>query len=271
MAPSPPHRDSPSLRGHGIQASLAGQSAIVTGGAGALGRHVVAELLKGGDSVHVPLHRQEQDEELRDFLCRQTGLTREALQALLYTAAADMTREEAVETFVRHAAAVGPPPTILAAILGGFRMAPLEETSLSDWEAMWKLNATSAFLACRAVVPGMKAAGWGRIVLVGAMPATTGGVGNMTAYGASKAAVVNLTGALAEELRPHGIAVNAVVPTILDTPANRAAMPDASPKEWLAPEDLAEVVGFLTSSTAGILSGAVIPLAGLPSKGVDRT
>jgi NAD(P)-dependent dehydrogenase (short-subunit alcohol dehydrogenase family) len=124
------------------------------------------------------------------------------------------------------------------------------------------LNARSILHTARAVVPHMLAAGQGCIVNVGAAGAARGGAA-MGAYAASKSAVARLTESMSAELRERGVRVNCVLPTIIDTPENRAAMPKANPALWVAPADLANVIAFLASDAARAVHGASIPVAGL--------
>jgi NAD(P)-dependent dehydrogenase (short-subunit alcohol dehydrogenase family) len=127
---------------------------------------------------------------------------------------------------------------------------------------MLGLNARTVLHMAHAVVPGMLAAGGGRIVNVGAFAAQKG-VAHMGAYVAAKSAVIRLTEALSAELREQRINVNCVLPTIIDTPENRAAMPDADPARWVAPADLAAVIVFLASDAARAVHGAALPVTGL--------
>ena len=139
---------------------------------------------------------------------------------------------------------------------------PVHETSDELWQSMLDLNARTVMAMARAVVPQMIAAGSGKIVNVAAM-AALGGKAGMGAYSASKSVTVRLTESMSAELREHGINVNCVMPSIIDTPQNRAAMPDADPQRWVAPEALAEVIVFLASDAARAIHGAAVPVVGL--------
>jgi NAD(P)-dependent dehydrogenase (short-subunit alcohol dehydrogenase family) len=151
----------------------------------------------------------------------------------------------------------------LCDIAGGFRMgSPVHATSDSDWNFMLDVNARTLLNAARAVVPRMLASGGGKIINVGAFTAQKGAA-NMGAYIAAKSAVIRLTESMAAELREKNINVNCVLPTIIDTPENRAAMPKADPQKWVAPEDLASVIVFLASPAAKAVHGAAIPVTGL--------
>jgi len=152
---------------------------------------------------------------------------------------------------------------VLCNIAGGFRMgAPVHETSDKDWNFLFDLNARTVLHTARAVVPHMISAGGGKIVNVGAYAAQKGAA-QMGAYIASKSALIRLTETMAAELREKNINVNCVLPTIIDTPQNRAAMPDADPARWVAPADLARVVVFLASDAARAIHGAALPVTGL--------
>jgi NAD(P)-dependent dehydrogenase (short-subunit alcohol dehydrogenase family) len=152
---------------------------------------------------------------------------------------------------------------VLCNIAGGFRMGEaVHETSTDTWELMLRLNAGTVLDMARAVVPSMLAQGQGWIVNVAAGAALRGAA-HMGAYAASKSAVMRLTESMAAELRTRGIHVNCVLPSILDTPENRAAMPDADPGHWVSPEDLAAVIRFLASPAARAVHGAALPVSGL--------
>jgi len=152
---------------------------------------------------------------------------------------------------------------VLANIAGGFRMGdPVHATPVDTWRLMIELNAGTVMNMARAVVPGMLVNGGGKIVSIAAT-AGLGGKPDMGAYGASKAAVIRLTESMAGELRDKGINVNCVMPSIIDTPQNRADMPSAEPKKWVAPEALADVIMFLASDAARAVHGAAVPVVGL--------
>jgi NAD(P)-dependent dehydrogenase (short-subunit alcohol dehydrogenase family) len=138
----------------------------------------------------------------------------------------------------------------------------VHETSDETWRFLFDVNTRTVLNAVRAVVPHMLERGRGKIVNVGAFSAQRG-VGEMGAYTASKSAVIRLTEAMSAELREKNVNVNCVLPTTLDTPVNRAAMPDADPSRWVAAEDLANVILFLASAAAKAVHGAAIPVVGL--------
>jgi len=145
---------------------------------------------------------------------------------------------------------------------GGYRAGtPLHETPLSDWDFMLNLNARSVFVVCRAVIPHMLRQGHGRIINI-ASRAALGGDAYHAAYSVSKTAVVRLTESMAAELKDYGVNVNCVMPGLIDTPQNRAAMPDADFSQWVAPEAIAEVILFLSSEGARAINGAAVPVYG---------
>jgi len=143
-------------------------------------------------------------------------------------------------------------------VAGGFRMAPAVE--LEPWETLWRMNVATALHSIRAVLPVMVARGEGAIVSIAARVEPAGA--QMAAYAASKSAVIRLTQALAEEVKDHGVRVNCVMPSILDTEANRRAMPDADFGRWVTLEALADVLVFLCSDQARAITGAAIPVSG---------
>lgn len=152
---------------------------------------------------------------------------------------------------------------VLCHLAGGFRMGEaVHETSAANWDFLVGINERTLLNAARAVVPGMLERGHGKIVTVGAFSAQKGAAG-MGAYIASKSGAIRLTEALSAEVRERGINVNCVLPTIIDTPENRAAMPDADPARWVAPAALAEVIVFLASDAARAVHGAALPVTGL--------
>jgi NAD(P)-dependent dehydrogenase (short-subunit alcohol dehydrogenase family) len=147
----------------------------------------------------------------------------------------------------------------LVNIAGGFRWETLADGLIETWDQLYQINLRTAVNACKAALPHVPAGG--RIVNIGAAGAVEAGAG-MGAYAASKAGVARLTEALAEELKARDITVNAVLPSIIDTPANRADMADADPTRWVRPQDLAGVIVFLLGARAAAVTGALIPVTG---------
>jgi NAD(P)-dependent dehydrogenase (short-subunit alcohol dehydrogenase family) len=151
----------------------------------------------------------------------------------------------------------------LCNLAGGFRMGvPVHETADGVWDIMWDLNVRTLLNMVRVVVPHMIDRGGGRIVNVGAYAAQKG-LAQMGAYCASKSTVIRITESMAAELRDKDINVNCVLPTVIDTPENRTAMPGADPARWVAPTDLASVIVFLASESARAVHGASVPVTGL--------
>jgi NAD(P)-dependent dehydrogenase (short-subunit alcohol dehydrogenase family) len=226
---------------------------LVTGAAGALGRAVVEHF--AGRGAKLALLDRDGD-ALQALVARVPGATALPLATnLLDAGAVAHAVDQAVSRFGGIAAAVH--------LAGGFTMGdPVHESAASAWPRMLELNVNTMLHSAAAVVPVMRRARHGYIVNVGAMSAQRG-TANMGAYIASKSALMRLTESMSAELRVDGININAVLPSIIDTPANRAAMPEADPKRWVAPEALAAVIGFLCSDSARAIHGALIPVTGL--------
>lgn len=149
----------------------------------------------------------------------------------------------------------------LVNVAGGFRWETVADGQLGTWDFLYSINVKTAVTATRAALPHLLKAGKGRIVSIGANGAVKAGMG-MGAYAASKAGVAKLTEALAEELKDRGVTVNAVLPSIIDTAANRADMPDAEFDRWVRPEQIADAIVFLLSDRASAITGALIPVTG---------
>lgn len=164
---------------------------------------------------------------------------------------------EAFAAIVRRCAGLD----VLVNGAGGFRWQTLADGDLETWDALYSMNLKTAVVASKAALPHLLARGGGRIINVGAAAGTTAGKG-MGAYAAAKAGVARLTESLAAEMKDHGINVNAVLPGIIDTPANRADMPQADFSRWVAPAALADVIVFLASDGARAITGALLPVSG---------
>lgn len=220
--------------------NLTNKTIVVTGGNGALGRAVAHRAQSLGARVVVLDAREAKN-----------NLGTEQIVV-------DLTNADAVtQTFAR----LGKVDAVCN-IAGGFAMGtPAHAGDDTQWEAMFRLNVATVRSVIKAVVPSMLAHKAGRIINVGAASALHGKAG-MSAYTASKAAVMNLTESLAAELADTPIRVNAILPTMIDTPTNRADMPDADFSQWVSPDDIAQVVCFLASDASRALHGALIPVAG---------
>ena len=231
---------------------MATRTVLITGAAGHLGRALAAAFeSEGANLVLVD----------RDLELLQRAFGAEASVHLL--APCDLLQAVQVQAVVDTALARFGRIDVLCNIAGGFRRGEaVHETSDATWDFLLDLNARTLLHTARAVVPALLKAGGGKIVNVGAFSAQRG-LAQMGAYTASKAVVIRLTEAMAAELREQGINVNCVLPTIIDTPDNRAAMPDADPARWVAPADLAAVIRFLASDAARAVHGAALPVTGL--------
>lgn len=220
---------------------------VVTGGTGALGIALVGALLEAGATCHVSYRDAAEAERFphraheRAKLVEVRSLSEEADVAALFGSAG----------------------TVWASVhlAGGYAMSKVAETSKADLMKQTEMNFVTAFLCCREAVKAMK--GGGRIVNVAARPALEWRTGSgMAAYTASKAAVASLTAALAEEVAKDGILVNAVAPSIMDTPANRKAMPKADFSAWPKVEEVAATIRFLASPSNAVTRGAIVPVYG---------
>jgi len=227
-------------------------SVIVTGATGNLGRAVAMAFAERGANLVLMGHRRE---------ALASAFGGEAAERMF--AAADLLDQRKVEAAMRVVIERFGRIDVLCNIAGGFRMGPpVHATSDDEWSSMFDVNVRTLLNCIRAVVPHMIEAGGGKIVNVGAASALKG-VANMGAYCAAKSAVIRITESMAAELRDKNINVNCVLPTIIDTPQNRAAMPDADPARWVAPGDLAKVIVFLASEDARAIHGAAVPVSAL--------
>lgn len=229
-----------------------GLDVVVTGGAGALGTAVTRRLIEAGARVHVPAF--DEAEASRFPLASDPRVS--------VRVGYDLSDEVQVERFYAHA------PSLWASLqlVGGYAGGSLVETTPATLRRMLSMNVISAFLCCREAVKRMRETAaepfaGGRLVNVSARPALVPTPG-LAAYAASKAAVAGMTQSLAEELKPEGIWVNAVVPSTMDTPANRAAMPAADFSAWPSVDDVAETIVFLASPSNRSTRGALVPVYG---------
>jgi NAD(P)-dependent dehydrogenase (short-subunit alcohol dehydrogenase family) len=224
----------------------------VSGGTGALGAAVAELLIDAGATVHIPAHRAPDPAAFP--LARH--------ERVRIVAPVDLTDESAVRSFYQSVTPLW--ASIHAA--GGFAMGKITDTSLADFRQMIDMNAATSFLCCREAVRAIRsastsAAEGGRIVNVAAKAAVAP-TGSLSAYVASKAAVTALTLALSEELAAERIWVNAVLPSIMDTPANRQAMPNADFARWPKVQDVAATIAFLASPQNAVTRGALVPVYG---------
>jgi NAD(P)-dependent dehydrogenase (short-subunit alcohol dehydrogenase family) len=222
---------------------MSGRSVLVTGGTGALGQAVVAAFVAAGDRVTVPWIVADEAARMR------------ARFPAVSLVEADVSEDAGAASALRTAGE----PSVLVNGVGGFAMGAHHETPLDVWDRLYRMNVRAAAAMTRAVLPGMLARGSGAIVSVAA-GAALDPPAEMGAYAASKAALVALTRSLAREVGPRGVRVHAVLPSTIDTPANRAAMPDADWSAWTRPEQIAAAIVWLASDAASGVRGALLPL-----------
>jgi NAD(P)-dependent dehydrogenase (short-subunit alcohol dehydrogenase family) len=228
------------------------QTVVVTGASGNLGRAVTQAFAEQG--AQLVLIGRSLDE-------LQHPGSHQGIPPLLLEA--DLTDEVQASGAIEAAVARFGRVDVLCNLAGGFRMGePVHEASTATWDFLFDLNVRSVLHMARATVPHMLRVGGGKIVNVSAFAAQKGAAG-MGAYAASKSAVIRLTESMSAELREQHINVNCVLPTIIDTPENRAAMPDVDPMRWVAPSALASVIVFLASHGARAIHGAALPVSAL--------
>jgi NAD(P)-dependent dehydrogenase (short-subunit alcohol dehydrogenase family) len=225
-------------------------TAIVTGGTGGLGAAVTRGFLDGGWRVVVPLYKESERERVPDH-------------ERLVLEPADLFKAESARAIAQLAAADGEAPLrAVVNLVGGFASGErVHATPVEDFEEQLRLNLRPTYLVCQAALPHMQAAGGGAIVCVSSRTALrpfSGGSG----YAVAKAAVLAFVDVLAVEYRDDGIRANAILPSVIDTPANRSSMPDADHSRWVAPERIASVVRFLCEDGSAAISGAHVPVYG---------
>ena len=236
----------------GMRVGFGDRTVIVTGGTGALGGAVVERFLEAGARVLVTYVVDAEVAPFRERFAGQEG--RVELRRC------DLRRADEVEALLGR---VGPDSLrAVVNLAGGYTWTRVADAAADALEHLLDLNLRTTFTVCRAAAPVLTAAGGGAIVNVSARAALQGEAGNGV-YGATKAAVLALTQSLSAELKDAGVNVNAVLPSIIDTPANRAAMPNSDPARWVAPADLANVIVFLASDAAAAVHGAGVPVYGL--------
>ena len=227
---------------------FAGKVIIVTGAAGNVGSALAAHLaIRGAVVAAVDTVK----DRLEAVVAGLPGAGHLALSTY------DLTDFVATDALVAHVVATAGRLDAVGTTVGGFAMAKLAEAGLDQWDAMFALNVKTTWNIYRASVPAIRLAGGGALVGIGSAAGLRGS-GEMAAYSATKSAVMRLTESLADELRADGIRVNAVLPTTIDTPQNRAAMPGADSSRWVKPAQIADVMGFLLSDAASAVSGQLL-------------
>jgi NAD(P)-dependent dehydrogenase (short-subunit alcohol dehydrogenase family) len=229
---------------------MKGKQILLTGATGGLGLGVTPLVLAQGAIVTIP-YRKVQD---LDRLKRSLSADDMARISFVY---ADLQDEQSVERLVNDMLRVD----VLIHLVGGFAMGKTHEYSFADWQRDFDLNLNTTFLTCKHSLRRMLEHGYGRIVTVGSRGAVEPGA-QLAAYCASKAGVVALTKAIADETKGTNITANVVLPSIIDTPTNRAAMGSENAYNWVKPQSLAQVICFLASEAAQDVRGAAIPVYG---------
>lgn len=233
--------------------SLEGKVVILTGAGGNLGAATLAVLSRGGACV---VAAERRDDGLRRSLAATDAPTRH-----LAVAGIDLADEKDCATLVARALERFGRVDGLATTVGGFAGAPVAQTDAELLLAMVRINAVTTLNIMRAVLPPMRAAGAGSVVVIGAASARQASAG-IAAYAAAKSAALRMVESFADELRPEGVRINAVLPGTIDTPQNRAAMPGADHATWVSPGQIADVIAFLLSDRATGVTGALIPVTG---------
>lgn len=227
---------------------MSGRVFVITGAFGVLGSAVARAAAQQGARL-----------ALIDFAPGPPASLRDIGETLVL-AGVDLTDAKVAQTAINAAAERFGGLDVLVNVAGGFRWEQHDGGDPETWRAMFRMNVETAANASRAALPFLRRSPAGRIVNVGALGALKAAAG-MGAYAAAKSGVHRLTEALAEELKATDVTVNAVLPSIIDTPTNRADMPDADPSNWVVPADLAEVILFLASEQSRAVRGALVPVA----------
>jgi len=225
---------------------------IVTGGSGALGQAITRRFLAGGHVVCVPWIVERERERLAASVDAATT-------SRLLLERCDVGDDAAMERLVAGVVKTHGSVDVLVSAVGGFALGELVQTDRKTWDAMLAINLTTQYVAARAVLPQMLQKGSGRIVSV-ASRAVVPPTGGFIAYTVAKAAVIAFVQALAAETRGRGVTVNAVLPSTMDTPANRAAMPDADPKTWVPVDAVADAIAYLAAESAAHVTGTLLAI-----------
>ncbi len=234
--------------------SLTGKVALITGGTGALGRAVTAAFVGAGATAVVPYIVESEVPECKACL----GSRADAPSFLKADVTVEVEVQQLVRTVVERLGRIDILLNLVGGFVGDLPVAALPEAT---WDHMLDINLKSAFLCCKHVVPVMRRGGGGRIVTVSSRAAIKVFPG-ISAYAAAKAGLIAFTETLASEVLKDNITVNTILPSVIDTPANRKAMPGADSSAWVKPEEIARVLLFLCSEASREISGAAIPVYG---------
>lgn len=228
--------------------------AVITGGTGGLGREVAGRLAQRGFRLALTYLAPDEADSVEESL----GLP----ESDLLLRRVDASDPEAISALMAATTERFGPINVLAALVGGWSGGrDVAETDDIRFERMLDLNLRTSFYAARAAIPHMRPADWGRIILLGSRSALEPPAGQ-AAYNVAKAGVIALARSIAQEVGEDGITANVVVPSVIDTPAFREAVPFADYVEWPTPGDIAEVVAFLASAESGAINGAMVPVYG---------
>ena len=230
------------------------RNVLITGGTGILGSAVTKAYLAQGDTVAVTYLFED---EVERFKQDNPALT-EDVTFLFANVTVETEVQKTITEFISKFGSLDVLINIVGGFVGGI---PTAELEADRWDFMMNLNLKSVFLCCKAAIPHMAESGYGKIINVSARAGLKGEAG-LSAYCVSKGGVRTLTESLAAEVMDSGVNVNAIMPSIMDTPMNREAMPDEDHDRWVATADVAKVIRFLTSDDAIIINGAAIPVYG---------
>jgi NAD(P)-dependent dehydrogenase (short-subunit alcohol dehydrogenase family) len=234
----------------GMQQEMKGKKVLITGGTGGLGLGVTPVVLAKGAEVTIPYTSPKQVERLKGFISPEDF-------ARIHFIPANLEDESSVENVIGRMLTVD----VLIHLVGGFSMGQTHEYGFYKWKRDLDLNLNTTFLVCKHSLKKMLANDYGRIVTV-ASRAAVEPTGQLASYCASKAGVVALTKAIADETKGTNITANVVLPSVIDTPSNRQNMGEENADKWVRPESLAEVICFLASEAAKDIRGAAVPVYG---------